>query len=57
MAVTWKKLAYSSDIGSSVASNLVASPMTIATDASYVIVSYLNVTSDLTISGNLMVTG
>ena len=38
-------------------SNVISTPTTIAADTSYPIVSYLSVTSDLTLSGNLMVTG
>ena len=43
--------------GSSVVSNVISSPKTIAADTSYIVASYLKVDSDLTINGNLMVIG
>ena len=41
----------------SAVSNVIAAPTVIPEDTSYVVASYLKVTSDLTVSGNLMVTG
>ena len=38
-------------------SNVISTPTTIAADTSYIVASYLNITSDLTIAGNLMVIG
>lgn len=38
-------------------SNLISSVTAIAADTSYIVASYLDVVSDLTVSGNLMVTG
>ena len=43
--------------GSSVVSNVISSPKTIAADTSYIVASYLKIDSDLTINGNLMVMG
>lgn len=37
--------------------NIVSTPTTIADDTSYPVISYLTVTSDLTVNGNLMVIG
>ena len=38
-------------------SNLISVPTTIAADMSYIVASYLTVTSDLTVNGNLLITG
>ena len=38
-------------------SNVISTPTTIAADTSYPVISYLTVTSDLTVNGNLMVIG
>lgn len=38
-------------------SNIISTPTTIEADTSFIIASYLKVESDLTVSGNLMVTG
>lgn len=38
-------------------SNVIATPTAVAEDTSYILVSYLSVSSDLTVSGNVMVTG
>lgn len=38
-------------------SNLVSTPLTIAANTSFIVSSYLTVTSDLTVNGNLMVIG
>jgi hypothetical protein len=39
--------------GGSSTSNLISTPTTIATDTSYIVMSYLTITSDLTVNGNL----
>ena len=38
-------------------SNNITTAITVGTDTSFMIISYLNITSDLTINGNLMVAG
>ena len=40
-----------------VPSNVFSATATVAADTSYIVASYLKVESDLTVSGNLMVTG
>jgi hypothetical protein len=40
-------------IPSPAVSNIISSPTTIAADTSYIVLGYLNITSDLTISGNV----
>ncbi len=37
--------------------NVIGSNATVASDTSYILASYLKVSADLTVSGNLMVTG
>ena len=49
---TWQAAA-----ASSVINNVISTPTTIAADTSYPVISYLTVTSDLTVNGNLMVIG
>jgi len=44
-------------LGGAVVSNIVATPLTVGTDTSYTVISYLAINSDLTINGNLMVIG
>jgi len=44
-------------IGNAAANNVISVPTIIAADTSYMVASYLKVDSDLTINGNLMVTG
>lgn len=43
--------------GGSVVNNVMATSTTIPTDTSYTVASYLNINSDLTLNGNLMVIG
>jgi hypothetical protein len=38
-------------------SNVISSPTTIRADTSYIVASYLTINSDLTVDGNLLVTG
>jgi len=44
-------------LGGAVVSNIVSTPLTVGTDTSYTVISYLAINSDLTINGNLMVIG